>query len=134
MRSAIVGARCLAGAAALALATAGLAQDAPVPRADGYAYADSLVAGIRAIADFDVSVGCYPEGHPDAPGQDHLHQRDHRFRKAQVSGHCAEYTFLNGHQIRCSLKDHGQIVDDLKLTMRSRKIFMLFGELIACIG
>jgi methylenetetrahydrofolate reductase (NADPH) len=40
------------------------------PRADGYAYADSLVAGIRAIADFDVSVGCYPEGHPDAPGQD----------------------------------------------------------------
>lgn len=42
MRSAIVGARCLAGAAALALATAGLAQDAPVPRADGYAELERL--------------------------------------------------------------------------------------------
>ncbi len=37
------------------------------PRPDGYAYPDALVAGIRAIADFDISVGCYPELHPDAP-------------------------------------------------------------------
>lgn len=37
-----------------------------MPRADGYAYADDLVAGIKAIDDFDVSVGCYPETHPEA--------------------------------------------------------------------
>ena len=36
------------------------------PHADGYAYASDLVAGARAIADFDISVGCYPEGHPES--------------------------------------------------------------------
>jgi hypothetical protein len=42
MRSVIIGARCLMGAAALAVATAGLAQGAPVPRADGYAELERL--------------------------------------------------------------------------------------------
>lgn len=37
-----------------------------VPRADGYGYADELVAGLRGVAPFDVSVGCYPETHPEA--------------------------------------------------------------------
>lgn len=37
------------------------------PRPDGYAYASDLVAGLKAIAPFDVSVGCYPEVHPEAP-------------------------------------------------------------------
>jgi methylenetetrahydrofolate reductase (NADPH) len=37
------------------------------PRGDGYAYASDLVAGLRAVADFEVSVGCYPEVHPEAP-------------------------------------------------------------------
>jgi methylenetetrahydrofolate reductase (NADPH) len=37
-----------------------------VPRADGYAYAADLVRGLKAVADFDVSVGCYPEVHPEA--------------------------------------------------------------------
>lgn len=36
------------------------------PRADGYAYAADLVAGLRKIADFDISVAAYPEVHPDA--------------------------------------------------------------------
>ncbi len=36
------------------------------PHPDGYAYASDLIAGARAIADFDISVGCYPELHPDA--------------------------------------------------------------------
>jgi methylenetetrahydrofolate reductase (NADPH) len=40
------------------------------PRPDGYAYADDLVAGIKGIAAFDVSVGCYPEVHPEAPDAD----------------------------------------------------------------
>lgn len=37
------------------------------PAADGYAYASDLVAGIRKIADFDISVAAYPEVHPEAP-------------------------------------------------------------------
>ena len=37
------------------------------PRADGYAYAVDLVAGLKKIGDFDISVAAYPETHPDAP-------------------------------------------------------------------
>ena len=33
----------------------------------GYAYAVDLVAGLKRIADFEVSVAAYPEKHPDAP-------------------------------------------------------------------
>lgn len=36
------------------------------PNADGYAYASDLVAGLKKIADFDVSVAAYPEVHPEA--------------------------------------------------------------------
>lgn len=38
-----------------------------VPNPDGYAYASDLVAGLRRIADFDISVAAYPEVHPEAP-------------------------------------------------------------------
>ena len=37
------------------------------PHADGYAYASDLVAGLRKIADFDISVAAYPEVHPESP-------------------------------------------------------------------
>jgi methylenetetrahydrofolate reductase (NADH) len=37
------------------------------PHAGGYAYAADLVAGLRQVADFDISVAAYPEVHPDAP-------------------------------------------------------------------
>jgi len=37
------------------------------PRPDGYAYAADLVAGLKNVADFDISVAAYPEVHPDAP-------------------------------------------------------------------
>lgn len=36
------------------------------PRPDGYAYASDLVAGLKRVADFEISVGCYPEVHPEA--------------------------------------------------------------------
>lgn len=36
------------------------------PHPEGYAYANDLISGARRIADFDVSVGCYPEVHPEA--------------------------------------------------------------------
>lgn len=38
-----------------------------VPHPGGYANAAELAAGARAIAPFEVSVGCYPEKHPDSP-------------------------------------------------------------------
>lgn len=37
------------------------------PHARGYANAAELVAGLRRIADFDISVAAYPECHPDSP-------------------------------------------------------------------
>ncbi len=50
------------------------------PHADGYAYASDLVAGARAIADFDIAVGCYPETHPEARGlQDELDNLKRKF-------------------------------------------------------
>ena len=38
-----------------------------VPHPDGYQYAAELVAGLKRVADFDISVAAYPEVHPDAP-------------------------------------------------------------------
>jgi methylenetetrahydrofolate reductase (NADPH) len=36
------------------------------PYPGGYAYAADLVAGLKRVADFDVSVAAYPETHPEA--------------------------------------------------------------------
>jgi len=36
------------------------------PHADGYAFAVDLVAGLRRVADFEVSVAAYPDMHPQA--------------------------------------------------------------------
>lgn len=37
------------------------------PHPDGYGNAAELVAGLRRIAPFDISVAAYPEAHPDSP-------------------------------------------------------------------
>jgi methylenetetrahydrofolate reductase (NADPH) len=37
-----------------------------VPQRDGFAYAADLVAGLKSVADFDISVAAYPEVHPEA--------------------------------------------------------------------
>ena len=37
------------------------------PHPDGYANAAELVAGLKAIAPFEISVAAYPESHPDSP-------------------------------------------------------------------
>jgi methylenetetrahydrofolate reductase (NADPH) len=37
------------------------------PHPQGFAYASDLVAGLRTVADFDISVAAYPEVHPQAP-------------------------------------------------------------------
>ena len=42
------------------------------PHSGGYAYAADLVAGLRQVGDFEISVAAYPETHPTArsPGDD----------------------------------------------------------------
>ena len=37
------------------------------PHPDGYANAAELTAGLKAYADFDISVSAYPEKHPESP-------------------------------------------------------------------
>lgn len=41
-----------------------------VPYPGGYAYAADLVAGLKRIGDFEISVAAYPETHPEAPSVD----------------------------------------------------------------
>ena len=36
------------------------------PHPDGFAYASDLVAGLKSIADFEITVAAYPEIHPEA--------------------------------------------------------------------
>jgi methylenetetrahydrofolate reductase (NADPH) len=38
---------------------------------NGYASTPDLIEGIRRIGEFEVSVSCYPERHPDSPSRDH---------------------------------------------------------------
>ncbi len=41
------------------------------PRPDGYANATELTAAIKAIAPFEVTVGLYPQTHPESPSEEH---------------------------------------------------------------
>ena len=49
------------------------------PHPQGYGWVPDLLAGIRRIGDFEISVGCYPETHPAAPSPaadlDHLKRK-----------------------------------------------------------
>jgi methylenetetrahydrofolate reductase (NADH) len=38
------------------------------PHAQGFAYASDLVAGLKGVGKFDMSVAAYPEGHPESGG------------------------------------------------------------------
>ena len=42
-------------------------QGAYRPHPDGYANAVELIAGLKRVADFEISVAAYPEVHPDSP-------------------------------------------------------------------
>jgi methylenetetrahydrofolate reductase (NADPH) len=41
------------------------------PHADGYRSTPAMIEGIRRIGDFEISVSCYPERHPDSPSFGH---------------------------------------------------------------
>jgi methylenetetrahydrofolate reductase (NADPH) len=40
------------------------------PHPQGFAYASDLVAGLKSVADFEISVAAYPETHPEAASAD----------------------------------------------------------------
>jgi methylenetetrahydrofolate reductase (NADPH) len=50
------------------------------PHPDGYKYASELVRGLRNIGDFEISVACFPEGHPESSGID----EDIEYLKAKI--------------------------------------------------
>lgn len=52
------------------------------PTEGSYEYADSLVAALKKIANFDIEVAAYPEGHPEAESLDK--DVDHLYRKQQA--------------------------------------------------
>lgn len=37
-----------------------------LPHPEGFPYASDLVAGLKTVGDFDISVACFPETHPEA--------------------------------------------------------------------
>ena len=41
-----------------------------IPHPDGYPYAADLVAGLKNVANFEISVAAYPETHPEAASSD----------------------------------------------------------------
>ncbi|HTT79523.1 MAG TPA: methylenetetrahydrofolate reductase, partial [Stellaceae bacterium] len=41
------------------------------PHPGGYAFAADLVAGLKRVADFEISVAAYPETHPEAQSDNH---------------------------------------------------------------
>jgi len=49
------------------------------PHPNGYANAADLVAGLKQVAPFEISVACYPECHPDSPTA--VHDIDNLKRK-----------------------------------------------------
>jgi methylenetetrahydrofolate reductase (NADH) len=62
------------------------------PHNDGYAYASDLVAGLGKVADFDISVAAYPEGHPEAP--DRQFDLENLKRKLDAGAHRAITQFF----------------------------------------
>ncbi|MBB3764310.1 methylenetetrahydrofolate reductase [NAD(P)H] [Sphingomicrobium lutaoense] len=59
---------------------------------DGYANAAELVAGLKEVADFDISVAAYPEGHPEARSADA--DLDHLLRKIDAGAERAITQFF----------------------------------------
>jgi methylenetetrahydrofolate reductase (NADPH) len=66
------------------------------PHPDGYAYAADLVAGLKRVADFNISVAAYPETHPQALSA--AHDLDNLKRKldAGVSAAITQVFFDTG--------------------------------------
>lgn len=75
-----------------------------VAPADGYAYATDLVAGLKQVADFDISVAAYPEVHPEAP--DAAFDLDNLKRKLDAGATRAISQFFFDADVFLRFRDH----------------------------
>lgn len=82
-----------------------LPQDDPDyrPPADGFEYASELVACLRRIADFDISVAAYPEVHPEAVSADA--DLDNLKRKLDAGASRAITQFFFGTELYLRFRD-----------------------------
>ncbi|NNF17749.1 MAG: methylenetetrahydrofolate reductase [Gammaproteobacteria bacterium] len=81
-------------------------QASDLPR-DGYRYASELVADLKSVADFDITVAAYPETHPEAQSaRDDLENLKRKF-DAGASRAFSQFFFVTEHFLRfrdrCSL-------------------------------
>lgn len=76
----------------------GAAQYEPHP--DGFAYGADLVAGLRSVADFDISVAAYPEGHPEAASLDQDFDNFRRKVDAGATRAITQFFFDNDDYLR----------------------------------
>ncbi|MGH7045046.1 MAG: methylenetetrahydrofolate reductase [NAD(P)H] [Stellaceae bacterium] len=63
------------------------------PPPDGYRYAAELVAGLKRVADFEISVAAYPETHPEAQSAEHDLDNLRRKIEAGASRAITQYFF-----------------------------------------
>lgn len=74
-----------------------------VAHPDGYAYANDLVAGLKRIADFEISVAAYPEVHPQAFSRQQ--DFDHLLRKIDAGANRAITQFFFDAEIYLRFRD-----------------------------
>ncbi len=71
-----------------------------VPHPEGYKYSSHLVEGLRKIGDFEISVACFPEGHPESTGVEedlfHLQEKVDAGATRAISQYFLDpYAFIN---------------------------------------
>ncbi|WP_260482456.1 methylenetetrahydrofolate reductase [NAD(P)H] [Sphingomicrobium flavum] len=84
-----------------------------VPHADGYGSAAELVAGLKQVADFDISVAAYPELHPEAQSPET--ELDYLLRKIDAGASRAITQFFFSpdcfFRLRDAIADRGREVE-----------------------
>jgi methylenetetrahydrofolate reductase (NADPH) len=70
------------------------------PHPQGFAYASDLVAGLRGVGDFDISVAAYPEVHPQAPSAAFDIEMLKRKQDAGATRAITQFFFDNTHYLR----------------------------------
>lgn len=77
-----------------------------VPHPGGYAFASDLVAGLKRVADFDISVAAYPEVHPEA--RDAAADLDNLKRKLDAGASRAITQFFFDAELYLRFRDKAQ--------------------------
>jgi methylenetetrahydrofolate reductase (NADPH) len=73
------------------------------PHPGGYAFAVDLVAGLKRVADFEISVAAYPEIHPEAQSPDA--DLDNLKRKIDAGANRAITNFFFDPEVFCRFRD-----------------------------